>query len=571
PNYAARAGQFGMTLQSRNGRGNLRRALAVLKLATEAPTSGVESRLWAALDYARLLGHFERPTEALAVYAQCVQQFLPILVWRGLDRGSQQRHLRQVAGLASEAAAMALICERPRVAVQLLEQGRSVLWAQLLETRSDRTRLQDSFPELAAEFDKVCAVLDSRDDMGLGGLPTETAMSEAASAASETDRRRRAADRFTELRDRIRGLPGFTDFLTPPGFADLQQAASDGPVVIINVSHLRCDAIVMTADNIQVLPLPGLTEVEASRRAEVFQQACDAGAVDLGTRITATQTILATLEWLWATTAEPALRALDGHGRIWWYPTGPLAALPLHAAGLHRRGASGDWVGDHAVSSYTSTLQALLRSRTAPSAEPSDRVLAVGMASTPRPDGSHDDLPAVPAELSALTDSYGDRLTVLADDTATRAAVLDALPDHPAVHLACHGLQDPDDPSASRLALHDGDLTLLDVVRAQRAPAELAVLSACQTARGDAELADEAIHLAAAFQLIGYRNVIGTLWNMRDAAAPDLARVVHRAVAANPTADTATALHEAVTELRRNPAFASPAVWAPYVHFGPGR
>jgi CHAT domain-containing protein len=45
--------------------------------------------------------------------------------------------------------------------------------------------------------------------------------------------------------------------------------------------------------------------------------------------------------------------------------------------------------------------------------------------------------------------------------------------------------------------------------------AQLAFLSACQTARNPArDLLDEAIHLASAFQLAGYPHVVGTLWSV---------------------------------------------------------
>ena len=57
-----------------------------------------------------------------------------------------------------------------------------------------------------------------------------------------------------------------------------------------------------------------------------------------------------------------------------------------------------------------------------------------------------------------------------------------------AVHMACHGLVDPERPTLSSLALtragsEDGFLTAQEVLRME-IPADLAVLSACETARG---------------------------------------------------------------------------------------
>ncbi len=96
-------------------------------------------------------------------------------------------------------------------------------------------------------------------------------------------------------------------------------------------------------------------------------------------------------------------------------------------------------------------------------------------------------------------------------------------------------------------------------------------LNSSRTAQGEAALADESIHLGAAFQLAGYRHVIGTLWNLRDTAAPEVARGIY-AKLANPQAgqdDAATALHDAVLHLKQLPGFRGPIAWAPYIHFGP--
>jgi CHAT domain-containing protein len=74
----------------------------------------------------------------------------------------------------------------------------------------------------------------------------------------------------------------------------------------------------------------------------------------------------------------------------------------------------------------------------------------------------------------------------------------------------------------------------------------------------------------AAFQLAGYRHVIGTLWSISDKLAPDVAGHVYRALTHDGTAGldtghTAAALDAAIRANRQRP----PWLWAPYIHLGP--
>ena len=46
----------------------------------------------------------------------------------------------------------------------------------------------------------------------------------------------------------IRNLPGLSRFLIPLLFADLQHAASGGPIVIVSASKYSCDAFVVFFD-----------------------------------------------------------------------------------------------------------------------------------------------------------------------------------------------------------------------------------------------------------------------------------------------------------------------------------
>lgn len=39
-----------------------------------------------------------------------------------------------------------------------------------------------------------------------------------------------------------------------------------------------------------------------------------------------------------------------------------------------------------------------------------------------------------------------------------------------------------------------------------------AYLSACETAKGDSERPDQAVHLAAAMLFVGFRSIVATMW-----------------------------------------------------------
>jgi CHAT domain-containing protein len=95
--------------------------------------------------------------------------------------------------------------------------------------------------------------------------------------------------------------------------------------------------------------------------------------------------------------------------------------------------------------------------------------------------------------------------------------------------------------------------------------ADLAFLSACSTARPGARLADEAIHLASAFQLAGYRHVIGTLWPITDNGAAALTRNFYRNLA---DVSAAAAVLHAVTRQLRDECPEHPSVWAAHIHAG---
>jgi tetratricopeptide (TPR) repeat protein len=91
-----------------------------------------------------------------------------------------------------------------------------------------------------------------------------------------------------------------------------------------------------------------------------------------------------------------------------------------------------------------------------------------------------------------------------------------------AVHFACHGLIHQESPRLSCLALtadeqNDGLLTALEILRL-RVPADLVVLSACDTGRGKVYRTEGVVGLTRAFLYAGAARVIVSLWKVDDEA-----------------------------------------------------
>jgi hypothetical protein len=69
-----------------------------------------------------------------------------------------------------------------------------------------------------------------------------------------------AHERETLLK-KIRTIDGFDSFLSPQKLSQLAPAADAGPVVVLNASTIRCDALVLfsSVDDVLHIPLPGMS------------------------------------------------------------------------------------------------------------------------------------------------------------------------------------------------------------------------------------------------------------------------------------------------------------------------
>lgn len=486
-----------------------------------------------------------------------------LLAARHLSAEDFLHQLEPFAGLAAAAGAAAARCGDAVGALEVLERGRGLLIGRALDVRGDLHRLGQEHPRLAEQL-RVLA------DELAGAVDRPVPETAQAARPRSADGAYQHARRWDESIAAIRRLPGFATFLAPVEVADLLEAAADGPVVTVNVSPHGCHALVLTTAGVTALPLPDLSAQGVVDHVGVFYGALPFAELlpdDLEATIAAQTPLRQTLGWLWDAVARPVLDHLDRHApphsRVWWVPTGLLAMLPLHAAEALER-TDGSSVIDRLSSSYAPTVATLAAAkRRVHDAPPAGlRIVAAhDLAGMPA-------LAGAAAEAALLLRRFPDAAGSLGA-AATRAAALSAIEEGEWLHVAGHASSYRDDPTRSALHLHDGPLTVQEVMTSRSPGGRLAYLSACQTVFADPTSADEIIHLGSAFHLAGYRNVIGTMWRVPDGTAAATARLFYDAP--RPPLDgapAARALHRATRRLRAQYPLL-PTRWAAYQHIGP--
>jgi CHAT domain len=457
------------------------------------------------------------------------------------------------------------------------------LWSQASNLSANLEDLRKVDPQLAEDLDRAGRALN------------QSCFRDPKNMLSEVEARlyRRTAEKWEELVCRARELPGFDDFLRPLPISKLRQAASCGPVIIVNISNYRSDVLIMPPHGeLTLLKLSddiaahfkNLTEqqqqVLASGRARFGHPWVDnTGSPDgVGSQNDQFQEVLYTT---WTLFGQPIIGKLEDLGvlgsgpsstcRVWWCVTSRLTFVPIHASLPPPVKAGQQSVGmmDVVVSSYTPTVSALVRAQGHKLSQPFC-MLAIGQPESLK----HGFLPGVTAEMKVLRDSFSNgKATFLEKSAANVDAVIQALPTCSWAHFACHGIQDHNQPLESGLLLHnDLRLTLSRLAQCPLGSAEFAFLSSCESAAGSKLLPNESVHLAAGLQFLGFRGVIGTMWSVNDEDALDVAKIVYEqllkdSVVRPNASDAALALHRAVRYLRDEREVPL-SRWLPFVHFG---
>jgi len=110
-------------------------------------------------------------------------------------------------------------------------------------------------------------------------------------------------------------------------------------------------------------------------------------------------------------------------------------------------------------------------------------------------------------------------------------------------------------------------LTVLELMQLKLTRPFLSFLSACETAKGDRSQPDQVVHLAATMLFIGFKSVVGTMWEMWDKDGPFVSQTLYDALCENLDPDIIPyALDASVQFLRESGQ--PPERWATYIHIG---
>ncbi|KAH9956127.1 hypothetical protein BGW80DRAFT_1466620 [Lactifluus volemus] len=474
-------------------------------------------------------------------------------------------HLGTISRIPLEYASYQIERGQLELAIETIEQGKTLIWSAIYGLRPLLGRVRDVYPYLAYQFFNVSKALEAIND----SLATHRVIGFPLRAREELDDivpaqkhlRRLLRSRQVIIRQ-IQDLPGLGNFMKPIPYHTLQDAASQGPIVIINHCSWRCDILIVSHHS-----PPSLIPT-----SEGFPELATALATYLINNNK--RALLFTLKELYKHVGEPVIQRFQEMGvppqsRIWWYPTSVFCSLPLHSMGpIPSTSRQSQFFSDFYLCSYTSAIGALI--------DAGSHIRSIWNYSTSllfvNPSGhfsSH-----TKNERIVVWES-GIPLTLLIDGQATSQAIIRGLQRRLLAHISCDSISVPGDSFCATLRLDDNaPLTLLDVVRTGILTTKLAVLSASHTAGPyKMEGLEEGLHLVSAMHYHGVSSMVGTMWGMVDDDGSSFSEEFYKALLSLGAEDgvrlgekSAEALRVAVQNLRNRGVPLER--WVNWVHYG---
>jgi len=162
---------------------------------------------------------------------------------------------------------------------------------------------------------------------------------------------------------------------------------------------------------------------------------------------------------------------------------------------------------------------------------------------------------------------------LMSGDDAYAAAVEAEMSKYSVLHFATHGLFDPTNPMGSSLAFarlpgqRMATQLLAQDIQAMKLNARLAVLSACDTGRGEYKYGEGSIGLTYAFLKAGCPVVVSSRWPVNDESTAELMADFYAGIGRGEA--TGRALRLAILSAKKKRSL--PYYWAPFMVVGDGR
>ncbi len=251
---------------------------------------------------------------------------------------------------------------------------------------------------------------------------------------------------------------------------------------------------------------------------------------------------------------DPVASQLKGHPQLYIVPTQSLNYLPF--AALPMKG--GFLMDRHALTMLPNASSLFYLDKAITNNR--DRLFAVG---NPKLGARGQSLDFAEREVAEIGKSFS-RKTLLTGAKGRETAIKQGdFSGTGYIHLAVHGVYNARAPLQSALlfssdAENDGKLETIEIFGLD-IPAQLAVLSACESGMGKLGGGDDIQSLNRAFLYAGVGGVVATLWKVDDQSTYEFMRIFYRYLAKE---SPAAALSLAQRELRKK--YASPYYWAPF-------